>query len=411
MKRPSVAFCLSIVSLLLCVTPRSFGLGFRIPDQDAEATARGDAFVATADDPAAIYYNPAGITQLEGTRVLMGSYGIFLHNTVSLSDDRGSFSNSNQGLQTVPSFYFTWKPQNEPIALGLGIYTPFGFAVDYPDNTPFRTIARKGSIDYTTFNPVGAIKVTSTLSVALGATINYADAELERGISTPGDQFDFKGHGMTYGFNAGIMWDPDAMNHFGATYRGPTRVDFTGHSKIFYDSYDVPTPAGAVTVPGANFRQNADAEFNIPQSLTLGYSFRPAPDWNFEFDWDWTDWNTLNTVTLKQSSGDIALPFDWHSSSMYEFGITKKFAHKFHASVGYVYSEKSVPNETFNPAIPDSNRHIFSAGIGQHYDHVSWNIAYQFTFGPPRTIDQGTAADGVYRFDSHAITFSFGYDF
>ena len=41
-----------------------FSLGTRIPDQDAEATARGDAFTATADDPAAIFYNPAGLMQL-----------------------------------------------------------------------------------------------------------------------------------------------------------------------------------------------------------------------------------------------------------------------------------------------------------------------------------------------------------
>ena len=40
--------------------------GFGLPDQDAFATARGEAFVATADNPSAIYYNPAGITQLAG---------------------------------------------------------------------------------------------------------------------------------------------------------------------------------------------------------------------------------------------------------------------------------------------------------------------------------------------------------
>jgi long-chain fatty acid transport protein len=387
-------------------------LGIRIPDQDAAATARGDAFAATADDPAAIYYNPAGITAFDGTRVLLNGYGIFLNSRVSLSDNRGNFSNGDKGLQAVPDFYLTWKAPNVPVALGFGIYAPFGFALDYNDNVPFRTIYRKGSIQYLTFNPVGAIQVTRTLSIALGATVNYGDAELARGVVAPGDEFDFKGHGTAYGFNAGIMWDPTPMNHFGATYRSTERIDFVGHSKTFYDSFDVLTPYGPFPVPGASYRQNADAEFNMPQSVTLGYSFRPTPDWNFEFDWDWTDWNTLNNVTLKQSrTGNISLPFDWQASSMYEFGITKKFAHHFHASVGYVYSQKSVPNETFSPGIPDSNRHIFSAGVGQKFDHVSWNLAYQFTYGPPRTISQGSAADGVYRFDANAITLSIGYDF
>jgi len=31
------------------------GTGFRLPDQDAFATARGEAFAATADNPSAIY--------------------------------------------------------------------------------------------------------------------------------------------------------------------------------------------------------------------------------------------------------------------------------------------------------------------------------------------------------------------
>src|SRR5436190_19037192 len=42
----------------------SYGLGIRIADQDARATARGNAFTATADNPSAIYYNPAGISFL-----------------------------------------------------------------------------------------------------------------------------------------------------------------------------------------------------------------------------------------------------------------------------------------------------------------------------------------------------------
>ena len=53
--------------------PNAGALGFRIPNQDASAIARGNAFVATADDPSAIYYNPAGITQLEGQHIQAGS--------------------------------------------------------------------------------------------------------------------------------------------------------------------------------------------------------------------------------------------------------------------------------------------------------------------------------------------------
>ena len=50
------------------------GVAFRLPNQDPEAIARGNAFVATADNPSAIYYNPAGITQLEGHQISAGMY-------------------------------------------------------------------------------------------------------------------------------------------------------------------------------------------------------------------------------------------------------------------------------------------------------------------------------------------------
>src|SRR5215210_4145896 len=52
----------------------SFAVGFRLPNQDPEGIARGNAFAATADNPSAIYYNPAGITQIEGHELSVGLY-------------------------------------------------------------------------------------------------------------------------------------------------------------------------------------------------------------------------------------------------------------------------------------------------------------------------------------------------
>src|SRR5262245_56879978 len=68
-----MAFSLLLLATVLKMWPTPvFGIGFRIPNQDAEAIARGNAFVATADNPSAIYYNPAGITQLEGHNAQIG---------------------------------------------------------------------------------------------------------------------------------------------------------------------------------------------------------------------------------------------------------------------------------------------------------------------------------------------------
>src|SRR6266581_988687 len=65
------------VMMLACSTSAVWANGFGLPDQDAFATARGEAFVATADNPSAIYYNPAGITQLTNSNFRGGVYGVY----------------------------------------------------------------------------------------------------------------------------------------------------------------------------------------------------------------------------------------------------------------------------------------------------------------------------------------------
>ena len=45
----------------------------RLQGQSASAAGMGNAFVAQADDPSALHYNPAGMTQLHGFQNLFGT--------------------------------------------------------------------------------------------------------------------------------------------------------------------------------------------------------------------------------------------------------------------------------------------------------------------------------------------------
>src|SRR4051812_36858069 len=122
---------------LLCLvaaaagTVPAYGLGFRIPEQSTTALARGNAFVATADDPSAVYYNPAGITQLAGTNYLLSGYGISFNSRVNL-DARGSKDFDNKyDFQLVPESFSTLKIPNVPLWFGFGVYVPFGLKNHY----------------------------------------------------------------------------------------------------------------------------------------------------------------------------------------------------------------------------------------------------------------------------------------
>ena len=405
-------------AIVACLPSAASALGIRIADQDSRATARGNAYTATADNPSAIYYNPAGISQLYapplslatgtgknavpveqdgegGLRLRMGVYAITLGSEVNLGGGTSSFDISHR-WQAAASFYTTWKKENSPLTFGLGLYSPYGFGVWYAENSPFRQLAISGSVAYTSLNPVVSWQVTPTLSIAAGPTLNYAKVGLKRGIFAVGDAFEFEGTGWALGANAGILWKPHPMHSFGLMYRSETQVNFDGHANTF--------------IPGfISNREPATANIVFPQNIVLGYSFRPTPKLNIEVNVDWTDWDRLNTVILNKGSGNAALPFNWQSSFFYEFGATYKFDGGFSASAGYIYSENSVPNGSFNPIVPDSNRHIFSVGLGKQWKQWDIDLAYQYAHGPSRTVT-GLAA-GTYQFDSHAISISAGYRF
>jgi long-subunit fatty acid transport protein len=74
-----------------------------------------------------------------------------------------------------------------------------------------------------------------------------------------------------------------------------------------------------------------------------------------------------------------------------------------------------VPESSFNPLVPDSDRHVFIVGVGKKWGKFSWDAAYQFAWGPPRGIGGDTTAggtpDGKYEFFSNALTINLGYHF
>src|SRR5260370_32254876 len=75
----SSRFTAALFVLLLFACADALALGLRVPNQDAEAIARGNAFAATADNPSALHYNPAGVTQLQGRNFQYGMHDISIN--------------------------------------------------------------------------------------------------------------------------------------------------------------------------------------------------------------------------------------------------------------------------------------------------------------------------------------------
>jgi len=372
-------------------------VGFRFPHQDPESIARGNAFVATADNPSAVYYNPAGITQLEGQHVSAGLYLASMG--IDFDAAGGGSARAGSEVQFVPQLHYVLSPKESRWSFGLGINAPYGLGIDYGRSTPFSTIATEATLVYLSFNPVVAYEICPTLSVAAGPTINYSDAELR---NEPGVEFKFEGNGWDPGFNLGLLWQPCEQWSFGLMYRSQTKINFDGDSEL----------------KGVAAARATEAEVVFPRYLDLGASWRPNEKWNLEFNIDWTDWDAVNITTFKGTFPvDTEFPFNYKSSFMYEFGATRYFEDGWFLSAGYVYSENSVPDETLSPFNPDANLHLASIGFGRRGEHWSWALGYHFAHNPGRTVTLGPtnlfgqSANGDWKIFNHGLNAALRYTF
>jgi long-chain fatty acid transport protein len=379
-----------------------YGLGSAIPNQDAEAIARGNAFIATANNPSAIYYNPAGITQLEGTHVQFGTHNLAV-NSEYQSLDGTIDRNSEFTVATVPQLYCTFSPKDSPFSYGVGIYAPFGLGVRWSTNTPFRTLALESQLLYVTFNPVVAWQVHPRLSIAAGPTVNYAKVGLRQGIGlSAGDQFHFDGTGWDLGATAGLLWKPNDRWAIGIDYRSPTAIDFEGDSRL--KPY---APA-----------EDTSAKLNFPQSIGGGIAYCPTPQWNIEAYVIWTDWDEVEGTTFKRPSGNIPFALNWKSSLMTGIGATRYLENGWFVSAGYFFSQASTPERNFTPLVPDTDLHVGSAGVGYKGERWSYAVSCQLITGPWRTVSgstpnaiSGETADGKFSWLNGALNFSIGYHF
>jgi len=157
----------ALLSCVMVLRPTDLlAVGFRLPNQNPEGIARGNAFVATADNPSAIYYNPAGITQLEGQNFSAGLY--LISADTKYTSPTGATAETDTSFQVVPQLYYVNSLKNTPLSFGFGVYAPNGLSLDWGTNHPFRTIAENGKLLYATVKAVVACLIHATLSVAAG---------------------------------------------------------------------------------------------------------------------------------------------------------------------------------------------------------------------------------------------------
>ena len=366
----------------------------RIAYIDAFATARGNAFTATADNPSAIFYNGAGLTQIEGTQIHGNLFTVSL-NYSSKSNRAKDYLDDK--WQAVPSLFVSHHIANSPLTVGFGVYSPFGLGAKWSSGADIVLDPRvpyEADLVYSKYHVVVAWKTTDELSLSSGLSYDYTD------IQVKSNALEYEGNDNTLGFSIAALWQPSPQHSFGLNYQAKTEVTYDGTSTI---------------VNIGKYKSKSDLTY--PESIIFGYSFRPNQKWNIEFNVDWTNWDRVDDLVIKGLPSVLgAAPsyeLKWNSSFIWELGATHYLKDGWIISAGYTFIENAVPEKTLLPIVPDSDRHAFSIGFGRDHGKMYWQVTCQYIYGIDRKIGNNVyeSVNGDYELDSYGAAFSVGYQF
>ena len=155
-----------IVAILFIYIGEVFALGgggFRNEAAlDAEAIGKGQAFVAQADSPSAVHFNPAGLIQLNDNYIRVGYAYEGPRN--SHTDTAGNESSMQMHSFLIPYLYYVGDFGLERWRFGLGVNSPYGLGTDWADDSFSRLVSTESNVKMYNINPSIAYKVNDCLS-------------------------------------------------------------------------------------------------------------------------------------------------------------------------------------------------------------------------------------------------------
>ncbi|MEO8177234.1 MAG: outer membrane protein transport protein [Deltaproteobacteria bacterium] len=335
--------------------------GFHVDEQDARATGRAGAVIAQGGNAAAIYYSPATIAELRGVQVQVGA---------SLVRPTAEFTPAGGGAITkvdpdsfvLPHLFASWRT-SELVALGIGVYSPFGLALSWPASSPARASVRQAELRTLFVSPTWALNLSRWvpgLSLAVGADLVPASVRLTRDILFGTDVASAALSGSAFGLGgrAGLSYRPSALPALalGLSYHSPVQLHFRGDA-----DFDAPPAYRGSLPPDGAVRTS----ITLPQMLTLGIAVTPLPAWEIELDGTWRGWSSYDRLDLELPGGQVqGSRKDWKNTLTVRLGTEYTLEERWSARLGAVWDQTPIPTSTLDFQLPDVNRIALSAGFG-----------------------------------------------
>jgi long-chain fatty acid transport protein len=413
MKKSQTTHFLLILTIfcLLAHGKDASGAGFALYEGSARGNALGGALIARADDPSALFYNPAGITQLEGTQIASGFTLITPSNSVTTSSWRGEREDSElkRNWFYPPYGYLTHK-LSDHLWFGVGMFARFGLGTEYDEDWPGRYNSYNAIVKGVEINPNIAWKVNDCFSVAAGLSAMRLDVKLEQKIPLFNVDSSLKGHSYGWGFNLATHYKPYEWLSLGFLYRSKVKHNLNGRA-----DFTGPKALGKLFPDG-----DIKADIMLPDEYFFGAAFRPLEKLSVEFDAILTRWRSFDHMTINFDKGvlgmdEIKKVKNWHDVWRYQIGVEYALTRMLDIRFGYVYDNEPVPSSYVDYLVSSYDRQLFCCGFGLHKDCWSFDVSYTYLRSKNRNYDarplDGVPKSRIYDGDAHLIGFGVGYKF
>lgn len=364
--------------------------GFALVEQNASGL--GNAYAgqaAVAADASTIFFNPAGMTLLPDSQVVMAGHLIKPQAEFSGSSNIGGGNGGDAGgLAIVPNGYFAYRLTPD-IHVGVGMNAPFGLKTEYDSTWAGRTQGIKSELKTVNLNPSIAWKANESLSLGAGLSVQYAEATLSNatGAGLPPNIGMVKGDDFSWGFNLGAMWQLSEVTRIGLAYR--SEVDHTLE--------------GDLKVNGVTTVDPVFADVVLPDSASLSVFHKLSSRWELLADVTWTGWSDFVVLRIVNSGGTPVVPptqENWSDSYRYSVGANYRLNDKVTLRSGVAYDETPVSDAFRTARIPDESRTWLSFGAQYRLSSKSTiDIGYAHLFVEDARINKtesGVTLAGTY---------------
>lgn len=412
----------------------SFGIG-------SKATALGGAVAATADDPFAVYYNPAGLSQIEGPVVAAGVHMIDPDLSIYRFKVEGSDPNLNQGADFSDTSDSLFVPHigyaqaiNDRISVGVAAYVPYGLDIEWNDNPLQNPAAYSFYHSYylrEAVTPSISYKVNEKLSLGFGVSLGKSKSGVERKLYYPSRPSDLNpslpdeylgsvppqtateqawyalstsyAHNgsnvdveledsFNYSFNVGVLYQPNEDWSLGLTYRGRTDAEFKGD----------------VEVDGV-YACDAKMDYDHPEQIQAGVRYNTDDKFSMELDVVWTRWSILDQQTTYFSPDLMTLiaaekfDRDWDNTTQVRMGFEWTPTEQMVFRAGYFYDPSPIPDDTFDMMWPDADKKTYSIGMGYDFGRITVDGVIQYAIAEQKRYIGGESENLNHAYNSPSI--------